>query len=327
MRRSLFLAINLAFLLSFSVKAQETQEQHYPSRLELIPFQSLNLSDEQILKGQANGPAVNLAGELRLPSNSKEKKYPLVIIVHGSSGINAATLSWAYQLNAVGIATFILDSFSGRGLTSVSTDQAKLARFAGVIDVFRAFELLSKHPKIDSNKVALIGSSRGGTAVIYAAMRRFQKTWSPDFKAVSTYPFYPSCFDQIDQDEDVTMPIHEYHGDRDDYASSEQCKKWIQRLSSNGAIASSKEYKGAEHSFDNIMASSVPSVSNGAQSTRNCHIIEKEGQLFNTDTQKPFTYKDQCVSLNPRTGFNKEATLDAHHEVIEDLKKVFFGPN
>jgi dienelactone hydrolase len=307
--------------------ADAIAEDSYASRVEIIPFQTLNLTDEQILKGDKNGTAVTIAGELRLPRDSKIQKFPVAIIVHGSGGINAGNESWDYQLNAAGIATFKIDGFSGRGLTIVSNDQGRLARFAGVIDIFRADELLAKHARIDPNKIVLIGASRGGTAVIYAALKRLQQSWSPGFRAAATYPFYPSCFDKVDGDEDVTMPIHEFHGDMDDYASIEQCKAWIQRLSSKGSVATSVEYKNAAHSFDNVLASSTPTVGKGSQSARNCHVFEQLGVLINSETQKPFTYTDSCVTLDPKTGFNLEATLESHKAVIEDLRRLFFKTN
>jgi len=80
----------------------------------------------------------------------------------------------------------------------------------------------------------LIGSSRGGTAVIYTAMCRFLTTWSPQFNALATFPLYPSCFDKLDQDEDITIPINALHGEIDDYASKEQCVAWLKRLDAAG---------------------------------------------------------------------------------------------
>ena len=67
----------------------------YASRVELRSFHSLTLSDEQFLRGDQNGPSVTLAGELRLPRESRPAKLPAVIIMHGSGGINAANQSWA----------------------------------------------------------------------------------------------------------------------------------------------------------------------------------------------------------------------------------------
>ena len=139
----------------------------------------------------------------------------------------------------------MIDSFSGRVLKQVSTDQTKLGRFAGVIDIYRAFEKLSEHPRIDINRVAIVGTSRGGTTAIYTAMKRFQDKWSQQFKALASYPMYPSCFDKIEQDEVVTMPIHAFYGEMDDLASNDSCERCIDRLSRAGKNAAYIEYPNA----------------------------------------------------------------------------------
>ncbi len=310
----------VGLVLATSAGATELSLDAYASRVEIRPFNSLTLSDDQFLKGDKAGPSVTLAGELRFPRVTATNKVPVVIIMHGSGGINSANQSWVFELNQAGIATFVVDSFSGRGLTQVSTDQAKLGRFAGVLDAFRAYEELSRHPRIDENRVALIGTSRGGTAVIYTAMRRFQKIWSPQFKALATFPLYPSCFDRLDEDEDTTMHIHAFHGEIDDYASKEQCKSWLQRLDRAGRPTKSTEYKNAPHSFDNLLSSTQPAVSQGSQSTSQCHIIEKSGTLIHAETQKPFTYSDSCVTYDPKTGYEPAAAQAVHKAVLDELK-------
>lgn len=313
----------LSITLGGVTNSAELALDAYASRVEIRPFNSLTLSDEQFLSGDKNGPTVMLAGELRIPRESGPGKLPAVIIMHGSGGINAANQSWAYELNRAGIASFVVDSFSGRGLIQVSSDQAKLGRFAGVLDAFKAYDVLANHPRIDANRIAFIGTSRGGTAVIYTAMRRFQKTWAPNFRGLATFPLYPSCFDRLDQDEDITMPINAFHGEIDDYASKEQCKAWLKRLNNAGKAVKSIEYKNAPHSFDSLLGSITPVVSKGAQSTSQCHIAEKSGTLINTEENKPFTYGDKCVSYDPKTGYDATAANAVHRAVIEELKVLF----
>ena len=46
-------------------------------------------------------------------------------------------------LNEMGIASFRVDSFSGRGLTGVSANQAMLGRFKMILDAYRAQNVLS----------------------------------------------------------------------------------------------------------------------------------------------------------------------------------------
>jgi hypothetical protein len=53
---------------------------------------------------------------------------------------------WAKEFNEMGIASLLLDSFSGRGLVSTSTDQALLGRLNMILDAYRAFDALAAHP-------------------------------------------------------------------------------------------------------------------------------------------------------------------------------------
>jgi dienelactone hydrolase len=322
MRNALLLTVLVLGAHVVGAQPTEIPKPAHAPRVEIRTFASQTLSDEQFLKGDASGPTVLLAGELRFPVSNTSPRLPAVIIMHGSGGINPASQSWAYLLNQAGYATFMVDSFSGRGLVQVSTDQAKLGRFAGVLDAFRAYEELARHPRIDPKRIAFIGTSRGGTAVIYTAMRRFQKMWSPAFQGWATFPLYPSCFDRLDQDEDITMPMHAYHGAADDYASKEQCKAWLNRLSGKGLAASNTEYPEAAHSFDNLLADTKPLVSKGAQSTRLCRISEQAGALINTEENKPFSYTDRCVTLDPSTGYNPVATRAMHQSVLEHLARL-----
>ena len=85
---------------------------------------------------------------------------------------------WERELNATGVSTFALDGFTGRGLTQVSTDQALLGRLNFILDIYRALDVLAKHPRVDSQRIALMGFSRGGQAALYASLTRFHKMWN-----------------------------------------------------------------------------------------------------------------------------------------------------
>jgi poly(3-hydroxybutyrate) depolymerase len=67
------------------------------------------------------------------------------------------------------------NSFTGRGITSAVMDQDVLGRLNQIIDAYRALDLLSKHPRIDPDRVALVGTSRGGQSALYASMKRFKR--------------------------------------------------------------------------------------------------------------------------------------------------------
>ena len=67
-----------------------------------------------------------VSGELRIAQGTG--RLPAVVMIHGSGGMGANIDLWSRELNAMGISTFALDGFTGRGLASVNTDQAQLGR-------------------------------------------------------------------------------------------------------------------------------------------------------------------------------------------------------
>ena len=323
LRLSVLLAASLA---GFAPLAAQTPPD-LASRTELRPFSSLSLSDSQFLQGDGKATPVTIAGELRFPATAAAgAKRPAVIVVHGSGGASATTENWARIFNRMGIASFVIDSFSGRGLTAVSTNQGTMGRFNMVLDTFRAQEALAAHPRIDPARIAVIGFSRGGTAVLYTAMRRFQKIWSPNFKVVGTFPLYASCFDQVDEDTDVVGPIREFHGDADDYASIQQCRDYFKRMKAAGRDVAQVEFPGAHHGYDNVLGKTEPSVSTGSQSQRNCSVREEKGVLVNQQTRKEFTYKDACVTVDPHSGHDPDATAKTVAAVTGEQRGLFKLP-
>src|SRR5207253_8331676 len=142
------------------------------ARFEVHPIQSVTVTDQQFLKGDKNGKPVVIGGELQMPVG--EGRFPAVILVHGSGGVGAREDRWAQQLNGIGVAAFILDAFTGRGIVQTNTDQSQLESLAMIGDAYRALAVLSKHPRIEASKIALMGFSKGGDVALHASMKRFQ---------------------------------------------------------------------------------------------------------------------------------------------------------
>src|SRR5215213_11529915 len=117
-----------ALVTSIAAQAQDDLKKQIAARTELHAIPSLTLTDQQFLAGDANGPAVTVTGELRIAQG--QGKLPVVVLVHGSGGMGPNIEMWARELNAMGISSFALDGFTGRGLTSVNMDQALLGRLA-----------------------------------------------------------------------------------------------------------------------------------------------------------------------------------------------------
>jgi dienelactone hydrolase len=223
------------------------------------------------------------------------------------------------------VSTFALDGFTGRGLTQVNTNQALLGRLNFILDIYRALDALAKHPRIDAQRIALMGFSRGGQAVLYASLKRFHKMWNRSGVEFAAYiPFYPDCATTFVSDTEVTdRPIWIFGGTLDDYNPIVLCKAYVERLKAAGRDVQVTEFPNAPHAFDvPLLPPSL--VVAGGQTVRHCAIREEPaGLLINASTRQPFTYKEPCVEANPHVGFDPAATEAAKMSVKEILKTVF----
>ena len=325
MARFIGAALTLFFATLFSSHghAGETRPKFPPDETLTVP--SLTLTDGQFLQGNtANGVAVTLTGQLRFPS--WKEHLPAVILLHGSNGAANSTpaVRWAEFLNRMGIATFRLDSFGGRGIDQVETDQSRLSSFVQFYDTYRAVDVLAAHPRIDPSRIAVMGFSRGGSAALYTSMRRFQARHGPTKARIAAHlSFYPACnIHFVDELDIADAPVREFHGAADDTTLAATCLAYIKRLDAAGKDAVMTEYPGSHHGFDNPDARSVSVIQN-AQSFRNCQRREEAGKILNVETGKPFTFNDACVELGSTAGYDKAATEAAQATVRQFLTGVF----
>lgn len=294
------------------------------ARVEVHAFQSTTLTDQEFLTGKKNGKPVTLAGELRIPKLGTDR-LPTVVLVHGSSGVSGYVDDWAQWLNAMGIATFVFDSFTGRGLVAVSNDQSQLGRLTMIVDAYRAIELLAKHPRIDPERIALMGFSRGGQASLYAGLTRFQRMHAVNAPAYAAYiAFYPDCRTTYRGDVDIVgKPIRIFHGGADDYNPADACRSYVDRVRKAGKDVQLTEYPGAHHVFDWAMLKE-PRKLEKAQTTRRCSLEEGgNGKIINTATGKNFTYSDPCVELGPTVAYHPDAHGKAQKALKEFLTTEF----
>jgi dienelactone hydrolase len=313
-----------AHLLSGSPSQAQANPKEVAARVELHAFSSLTLSDQQFLSGDANGKPVTATGEFRIAQGTG--RLPVVVLMHGSGGIGANIEPWTKTFNTMGVSTFTIDGFTGRGLTAVSTDQASLGRLNFILDIYRALDVLAKHPRVDPERIVLMGFSRGGQAALYASLTRFNKLWNKSGVQFAAYiPFYPDCATSyVGESELAENPIRIFHGIPDDYNPVASCKPYIQRLRDAGRDIALTEYPDAQHGFDTPLNVGAVIVATGAQTVRGCKIREAEGGiLLNVLTQAPFSYKDDCVQLNPHVGGNAEATQAARIAVSDFVRQVF----
>ena len=296
-----------------------------PARTELHAFATLTLTDRQFLLGDGGGERTTITGALSLAQAALVAgggRQPVVLLMHGSGGINPAIPLWVRQINAAGIGTFVLDGFTGRGLASVSANQALLGRLAFVLDLYRAMALVARHPAVDPARLVVMGFSRGGQAAVCSAMARFHALWNADGpRQAATIALYPDCVARFQGDTAlIPAPLRLFHGTPDDQNPIGPARAHVARLVAAGHDATLVAYEGAHHGFDNPL-SPAAAFNRASQSVRDCVIEEREpGVIVNAATGAPFTYADPCVALGAHIGGHAEAGAAVRRDVLAFLR-------
>ena len=293
------------------------------ARIEIHSLETVTLTDKEFLTGDQGSLSVRLGAELRLPAEAA--RIPAVVLLHGSAGIGANVDRWADELNGIGVGAFLVDSFTGRGITQTITDQSQLGSLAMIFDAYRAQDLLSQDPRIDATRIAVMGFSKGGFAALYASLKRFQRTYGSARLEFAAYvPFYPACNTTYLEDDLVSeRPIRIFHGAADNYVPVEPCRKYVARLRRAGADALLTEYAGAHHAFDNPLYSPHRSLPD-AIITGDCVREERTaGEIINTATGEAFRWSDACVKRGGTVGYDAVATAEATIAVKSFLNETF----
>jgi dienelactone hydrolase len=277
-----------------------------------VGIQSATPSGPEFLQGTKLAATALIWGDLELPPGAGERS-PAVVLVHGSGGVASREDRWADELRQAGVATLLLDSFTGRGIAFTAEDQSQLSSLAMVGDAYRALELLATHPRIDPARIAVMGFSKGGAVALHSALTRFQRVHGPvGARFAQHIAFYPPCFYAFVGDLAVTdRPIRIFHGTADDLAPIEPCRAYVERLRQAGADAEITEYAGVHHGFDRP-GDGAPRHNPREQNASRCFLEERpEGQLVSRTSGQPFSLGDPCVTRGGTSGPDPAAYREA----------------
>ena len=178
-------------------------------------------------------------------------KVPVVIVVPGSAGVAVSHLAHAETLNSLGVAALVIDPFGTRGVTSTIANQTQFSFAASAYDVLAALKALAALPDIDTARIGAQGHSRGGAAVVMAAMRRFADPAlgdGPRFKAV--YAAYPWSGHQFLDADIGNTRLRAIIGERDDWCACQQVQAHMNAIRLSGGDVSFRLVPDAHHSFD-----------------------------------------------------------------------------
>lgn len=292
-----------------------------------VRFESVTPSGYfQLARGQATNRTV-IWGTLRLASATD--RTPAMVISHGSGGISQEREGgWAERLAAIGVASFIVDSFGPRNIRSTATDQAQLSTAANVADALAALRLLATHPRIDPERIGVIGFSKGGQVALYTALEPYRRAVIADARRFAAHvALYPYCSDWQVSRNLTGAPLLFLLGGRDNYTPAQPCRDYADWFKAHGADAAVVVYPNAYHDFD--LAQS-PVFARDVVTGRDCDMAydldhftiasRKSGEDITRTAQD---YARRCLTRGATLGGDAEARQRAPEDVQSFLKRVF----
>lgn len=206
----------------------------------------------QAISAPAEMPRTTIDGKLFLPPGVPgTARVPVVIVVPGSLGIAASHLAHAESLTGLGLAAFVLDPFGARGVTSTVANQTQYSFAASAWDVLAAWRVLAALPEVDPVRIGAQGHSRGGSAVLTAATRRFADAALGESRGLAAVlAAYPWSGHQFLDPRVGATPVRVLMGDRDDWCSVQQVQGYVQAIRLTTGAVTLRLFGGAAHSFD-----------------------------------------------------------------------------
>jgi len=295
-------------------------------------------SFREIIAGEGQSKPVTISGTLKIPKQV-ESKVPAVIILHGAGGVNDHYFEVADSLNEMGIAAFVVDSLHSRGMGSAREILKELFHSYAIriSDAYAALELLSTHPRIDRNRIAVLGYSHGGKVALFAASEKIR--WSfiaDDLRFAASIAYYPHCGQQFKDIDFTDAPVLMLLAEKDNICPIGSCLEYAERMKESGADIKAVVYNGAHHLFPVLSGHkpiNVPELPDWSHCGKEeLLFLREDGTWFFPYTNRTVDgvngiigeYTANCrIDGGAIVGGNNKAKIESIKEYQDLLRKVF----
>ena len=208
----------------------------------LVEFANISEQGPATLVGYLARPDQGLSALLGGAGHSVER-FPAVVVLHECGGISSHSAGIADRLGSEGYVALAVDSLGPRGVASRcdsigSPEQA--------FDAYSARRYLAQQGFVDAARIAVLGQSMGGNAVLYAVDRDMAAQYFTErFQAAIAY--YPACFLPLVT---LTAPTLILAGEQDDWTPAERCREMVAHARPDSAPIALHVYPDAHHAFD-----------------------------------------------------------------------------
>ena len=195
----------------------------------------------------------NTGGELvaKLFRPVHAPKAPFVVFMHGCGGLQLERVShWAKFFTQRGVGFMMVDSFSTRNVKSVCDNPPLEWIKRRADDAASALAWLTMQPYVKSDRVAIMGQSQGGTAMLFALSGGAGTTDA----FVAGLAMYPACIRALNNNLRLSKPVLVLIGSEDTLTPPADCERLQARQPDKGKL-DLIVYPGAAHEFDNPVRS------------------------------------------------------------------------
>jgi dienelactone hydrolase len=195
---------------------------------------------------------LTIGGQLRMPANEGEA-IPAVVILHGSAGLDSRGALYARALNDAGIATLEIDMWGARGIAG-GGQRPPLPTFT-LPDAFGALNYLANTPRIDAQRIGVLGFSWGGVMSLLSADQSYTNNLGNGLQFAAHVAHYPICWGYnvgipgIMFNNLTGAPVLIQVGSLDDY---DEGGAPCQNLAASFPEVSVKVYPNAHHAWDRL---------------------------------------------------------------------------